>query len=57
MAFLWSEFDRDVDGELLKMAGALWLSVCTPLEDLQVSQLRIHQWIGKFILSKLVHLE
>lgn len=41
MAFLWSEFDRDVDGELLKMAGALWLSVCTPLEDLQVSQLRI----------------
>lgn len=40
-AFPWSEFDRDVDGELLKMANALWLTVYTPLEGLQLSQLRI----------------
>lgn len=41
MAFLWSEFGKDVDGELLKMAGALCLTVCTPLEDLQLRQFRI----------------
>lgn len=36
MAFPWSEFDRDIDGELLKMAGALWLLVYTSLEDLWI---------------------
>lgn len=34
MAFPWSEFDGDIDGELLKMAGALWLLVYTAPEDL-----------------------
>lgn len=34
MAFPWSEFGRDVDGKLLKMAGVLWLTVYTSLEDL-----------------------
>lgn len=32
--FPWSEFGRDVTGELLKVAGALWLPVHTSLEDL-----------------------
>lgn len=41
MAFPWSKFDRNVDGEPLEVAGALWLSVYTPLEDLQLSQFRI----------------
>lgn len=57
MAFLWSEFDRDVDGKLLKMVGALWLSVSTPLEDLQLSQFRIAPRDWEIPVSKLVHLE
>lgn len=36
MAFPWSEFVRDIDGELLKMAGVLWLPVYTSLEDLWI---------------------
>lgn len=36
MAFSWSEFDRDIDGEFLKMAGALWLLVYISLKDLWV---------------------
>lgn len=36
MAFSWSEFDRDIDGEFLKMAAALWLLVYISLKDLWV---------------------
>jgi len=42
-AFPWSEFVRDVDGELLNMAGALWLPVYTSLEDLWVEDAKTAQ--------------